>query len=156
MLRAAALAGAVILSASCGKSESTEGLGTVASAPGSGKASGGFSADLAKELAGSKPAEPADPKAADPAKSGGAGDGRAAATGGEKSNAGDHRQRRARVERRATGSADAARCVRRCRCLGVNLDLELAVGHAAYVDELTVAEEGAVRLRTLRFAASLE
>src|SRR5215475_5017920 len=88
MLRAAALAGAVILSASCGKSESTEGLGTVASTAGSGKASGGFSADLAKELAGSKPTEPADPKAADSAKSAGAGgDGKSAAAGGDSKSA---------------------------------------------------------------------
>ena len=59
MLRAAALAGAVILSASCNKSESSEGLG-LGSAAGSAKAGsgGGFSADLAKDLAGSKPAEP--------------------------------------------------------------------------------------------------
>ena len=60
MLRVAALAGAVILSASCNKSESSEGLGPAPAAgsakPGSG---GGFSADLAKDLAGSKPAEPA-------------------------------------------------------------------------------------------------
>jgi len=56
MLRVAALAGAVILSASCNRSESSDGLGPAPAAgsakPGSG---GGFSADLAKDLARSKP-----------------------------------------------------------------------------------------------------
>src|ERR1044071_3141498 len=89
MLRVAALAGAVILSASCGKSESTEGLGTVASTAGSGKASGGFSADLAKDLAGSKPAEPADTKSSDPGKSARAGsDGKPGAASGDGKSAG--------------------------------------------------------------------
>lgn len=67
MLRAAALAGALILSASCNKSESTEGLAPAAGSASAKPAAGGFSADLAKDLAGGKPAE----------SSGTAGDGKA-------------------------------------------------------------------------------
>src|SRR5690349_23490341 len=58
MLRVAALAGAVILSASCNRSESSEGLGP-APAAGSAKpgSASGFSADLAKDLAATKAPE---------------------------------------------------------------------------------------------------
>ena len=62
----------MILSASCNRSESTEGLGPASSTGSAKPGSGGFSADLAKDLAGSKPAEPtgvgsgsADPKTGD-------------------------------------------------------------------------------------------
>src|ERR1043165_5239893 len=104
MLRAAALAGAVILSASCSKSESTEGLGAVASTAGSGKASGGFSADLAKELAGSKPAD------SGPAAGAGAGGKSSAADGDSKSATadGDGKSRGATVGDGTAGAATAS------------------------------------------------
>jgi len=112
MLRAAALAGAVILSASCSKSESTEGLGAVASTAGSGKASGGFSADLAKELAGSKPADsgPAAGAGAGGKSSAAGGDSKSSADGDSKSATagGDGKSRGATVGDGTAGAATAS------------------------------------------------